>query len=395
MKYTSKFFLLLLVFFALWAESDSKKAESKLFVRVLLEEKECANKPLWEINSEDKMLVIDLENPSRKLISQQLHVNAEEDINILEADKVMLDKLHMIRIIPRDGYVCINGIWYQGSLNICLEDKRVLLINSLDLEDYIFSVIKSEGWPGWPVEVNKVFAIASRSYVIAKVLEAQQQGKKYHIKNTNAHQRYNGYHDTMEIRTAVNETRDIFLAFDGQPILAMFDICCGGVIPAKKKGVNFNHAPYLARTYACTYCKPFKVFNWSATYPLEEIEQLFKPHVPELKNLKEIKVTKKDDAGLVTEVLLKASSGYHYVRGKKVYSTLKKVRSLCFSVERKKSKSIELKGRGFGHHMGLCQWGTRRMVQEGWPADRILKFFYPGTTFMRLTAPQTQEQTYA
>jgi len=393
MKYEYNFFFILVLLFTLTADSEEVVKEDtsdpKLFVRVLLEEKKLANNSpqtsTWEFEGEGPLVVVDLENPGNKSICKTVRVTVHNDgLLVVDPKQTLFERARLLQIIPRDGYVRIGQTWYQGTVYICAQEDTAHLINSVDLENYIFSVIKSEGWPGWPTEVNKVFAITSRSYVIAKVMEAQHQGRLYHIKNTNIHQKYNGYHDSEDLRRAVNDTKDLFLAHDGQPILAMFDICCGGVIPAKKNGVNFNHAPYLARTYACTYCKNYKVYSWSSTYSLDELETVFKHQIPNLKKLKEVKITKKDNAGLVQEISLKAASGYHYLKGKKIYSALKKNKSLCFGIK-KRNKNIIFEGKGYGHHMGLCQWGARRMVDEGWSCGRILQFFYPGTSFMRLT----------
>ena len=82
-----------------------------------------------------------------------------------------------------------------------------------------------------PLEVNKAFAIASRSYALVKYLEGAKSKKPYHIKNTNVHQTYNGFHTNPVLIQAVKETSGVILTYDKKPILAMFDCCCGDVIP--------------------------------------------------------------------------------------------------------------------------------------------------------------------
>ena len=83
--------------------------------------------------------------------------------------------------------------------------------------------------------------------VIAKFLETKNKKKFYHVKNTNKHQTYQGVLNCPILQKAVDETKGIILTYNKKPILAMFDICCGGVIPANMKHVNFKHAPYLAK----------------------------------------------------------------------------------------------------------------------------------------------------
>jgi stage II sporulation protein D len=91
----------------------------------------------------------------------------------------------------------------------------------------------------------------------------------------------------------------------------------------------------------------------------------------------------KDKAGLVTEVRLRGPKAQVTISGKKLYSMLKDIKSFSFDVH-KKSGKIVFTGRGFGHHLGLCQWGARQMVRDEWGYKSILRYYYPGTRFMQL-----------
>jgi len=281
------------------------------------------------------------------------------------------------------GYGECNGTAYDGDFFIVLHKEKFLCINQVDLEDYIAAVLRTESWPGWPLEVNKVFAIACRSYVMFKVLEAKRSGRKYHVKNTNAHQTYRGRHDVPMLKMAVAQTRGMVLGFEGKPILAMFDCCCGGVVPAHIADFDFNKAPYLARTYACTHCEQSSLYSWQVSYEHTIFETLLEQYKQDIVRLSDIHVTKKDKAGLVTHVRLKGPKHTTIIPGKKLYSLLKEVKSFHFDVH-KKSNKIVFTGRGFGHHIGLCQWGARQMVRDGWDYKSILRFYYPGAYFMHL-----------
>jgi stage II sporulation protein D len=50
----------------------------------------------------------------------------------------------------------------------------------------------------------------------------------------------------------------------------------------------------------------------------------------------------------------------------------------------KKAGMIVVSGRGFGHHLGLCQWGARQMVREGCDYKQILRYYYPETYFIKI-----------
>jgi len=301
----------------------------------------------------------------------------------LYVNKVRYDD-EILFIVPTKHATAFDANEYQGSFVIARKNDSVYLINSLDLEDYVFSVLRTESWPGWPLEVNKVFAVACRSYAIAMIMRSKSSKLPYHIKNTNVHQTYTGIHECPLLKTAVEETRGVFVSYEGKPIIAMFDGCCGGVVPAHIKGFNFTGAPYLARPYACTYCRSCKLYSWQAHYSANALTSMMKKTAPTIKKLKDIKVTKKDKAGLVQEVTLHSPRGAARVPGKKFYSSLKGIKSYCFTIH-KHADTVTFKGRGYGHHLGLCQWGAREMVRRGWQYRDILQFYYPNTTFMRLT----------
>lgn len=286
---------------------------------------------------------------------------------------------------PINGVVRCNGKRYQGAFYIQRDKNSYYLINILPLEDYVFSVLKTESWPGWPLEVNKVFAIACRSYLLHQLLTSRAQKLPYHIKNTNHHQTYTGMHDCPVIAQAVQETQGIFLGYQGKPILAMFDCCCGGVVPASIEGsVDFKKAPYLGRDYACTFCKNCKIFKWSISYDLDQFIDLIQEGSSTIiHDIKDVKVSRKDKAGLVKGVTVTTPRGLVAFGAQQMYRLFKEVKSYCFAIT-KKGKKVTLSGQGYGHHVGLCQWGAREMVNRGFDHQKILAFYYPETAFMKL-----------
>lgn len=289
-----------------------------------------------------------------------------------------------IRIISKSGCVGVDNHRFHGSLSIVKDNDRLLVINHVDLENYVCSVLKTESWPGWPLEVNKAFAIASRSYALATMKKADTVKNPYHIKNTNAHQTYYGVHADPIIRQAVEQTRSMCLMHKKEPALAMFDSCCGGVIPAHIADFDFEKVPYLARTYPCKHCKRCRIYSWKSELRLDDINKHIAKLLKKSGKINDFKIAKKDKAGLVRELHVKQGKESHTVSGKQLYGAMKDIKSFCYNVERKKDTFI-FSGRGFGHHIGICQWGAREMVRDGWSYKRILNFYYPGTTITKLT----------
>lgn len=364
---------------------SSRRRAKDCTVRVMLEEKEELRTEPWVLQSSQGFTVSDPCNASEKkqIASSKLVITVKRDGMIYLNNKPFYEG--QIFIQPHALSSIFNGNEYRGPMWIVADENGVKIINCIGLEDYVESVLCTESWPGWPLEVNKVFAIASRTYVIAMVQRAKASNCLYHVRNTNKHQTYSGGTAPDVIKQAVKETEGVFLTYKNQPITAMFDACCGGIITAKMSGFNFSGSPYLARNYACKYCKGCRMYAWHARYPVQEfIATLKNKDGISVRKIRDIRVNKTDKAGIVKEVLIKGATHNHFISAKKIYSLFsKKVKSLSFTVE-KKGDTIIFKGNGLGHQVGLCQWGAREMVRLGFDYKSILDFYYPGTQLMRL-----------
>lgn len=349
-------------------------------VKVLLAQAHHSKPTVWVFKSENQF---NIHNPSIK----NLNVKKSFDnvrIEIID-HKIYLNgqrcKYNHLILNPISSPIAVNGNLYHGNFIIRKQHDNIFLINQVELEEYICSVLKTESWPGWPKEVNKAFAIASRSYVLAQMLQARKSGLLYHIKNSNYHQTYSGIHNDTNLKAAVLETKNIILGYDGMPILAMFDSCCGGIIPAHIEGFDFKKYPYLARTVRCTHCKLVKIYSWQAAYSDLEFKKIIKSALPNIRTIKKI-ATQKDKAGTVKSLVIHGHKESHSIDARTMYALFKDIKSFSYSINFN-TNTITLDGTGFGHHLGLCQWGAREMINKGYSHRDILNFYYPGAKFMK------------
>jgi len=388
----SKKIILALIFCMMLHADEQKMLDNALlpvqnFTVYVLLDKKSKQGPLWEIKSDEGFWLSDPFKPEKREKYTKTSCCFENKEGKIFVDGRRL-AIKRICIEPIKGELSFGGRTYSGLLYLLPKEKEFHLINGVDLEEYVCSVLCSESWPGWPLEVNKVFAIAQRSYLVAQMLRARgkkQLGKGflYDLGCTNKHQTYRGSHKFASLRQAVDETRGVVLSHSKRPILAMYDTCCGGIIPSGIKELNFEKAPYLSRPYPCTSCTKSKAFSWKASYTVNEVIQLLKAAGKKAGKIERIAVVKKDAAGLTERVLIKTKNGNIFLSKKEVYKIFKDIKSYCFSAV-KQGNTIVFNGKGYGHHVGLCQWGARQMVKEGWDYTSILRFYYPGTTFMKL-----------
>ncbi|MBY0353376.1 SpoIID/LytB domain-containing protein [Candidatus Babeliales bacterium] len=309
-----------------------------------------------------------------------------------------------LAVTPIDGILHFDNRSYQGTLNIRIdkEKKALLLINKISLDDYIYSVLRFESLSYWPLEMQKVQAVASRTYAVYQMLEARtKRGKNvgYDIKNTNFHQVYRGAHDCTHLRKAVEETHNLILTHNKGVALTMFDICCGGVVPSDMKKAD-PKKPYLYRTNQCTFCEKKSLFKWQEHLcPIEMLKQLkankkVAHHLRPIKEITHMVVHERDKAGIAHKIRIANNEKSVIVPAADVKASLEtKLKSLALDVKLRNEK-VMLTGRGFGHNLGLCQLGARELVAQGWNFKDILAFYYPSTNLARLrpTTKATQHE---
>ena len=305
----------------------------------------------------------------------------------------------VVTLSNRQSNIVLDGQEYRGSIIFALssKDKKLYVINKLDLEDYVYAVLRAESYPTWPNEMQKIQAIISRSYAIHQIMEKKKGGKSkksppphYDIKRNTYHQRYNGDHTYHHLRQAVDETKGLILTYRDDAALTMFDACCGGSIPAYIKGINFEVAPYLARMKPCHFCKDYCLYRWKRKITIDDFYRYLKNYKPTAKKLfsghkiLSATVEDRDRAGVVHSVKIRQPRGGFFISGKDLWMSMNNLmRSQNFTIK-KTNKHLYIFGRGFGHQIGLCQRGARELVRQGKKCKEILQFYYPNTTLAKL-----------
>jgi stage II sporulation protein D len=369
--------------------TPAPKKNKSFSLRVLLDEPLEENDS-YTIDSSAGIVLVPSENLTEKKSTKKPVIFSLKQGKILLNNKEQ--KSSSFSLFSRSGkeYLIYKGKRYNGSFIMCVHNGLLYLMNLIDSQDYVSSVLHKESWPGWPHEFNKVLAICCRTYALEKVIKARTRRKKgsakvpYDIKNSTIHQTYQGIHSNEKLNQAVAETAGIIITYQAKPIEAMFDACCGGALPAKMAGVNFTKAPYLARTTVCSYCKKCPNYRWQAVFSSDALKSAFGQDLSVIKKIKKVTVSKKDGAGYVQELLFSDKHKTITLTGKRVYNALnKKIKSMRFTVQAQ-GNTFVFNGQGYGHGLGLCQWGAREMVEKGSSYKKVLAFYYPHTTLMRV-----------
>lgn len=385
--YTALCILLVHGFFAHTKHTEhEEKPSKKFFVRVLLEEKDAQAGVLWKLSGSGNFTISDLVDPLRRQTIKASHLTIG-----LRGDSVLTINgkrlgSGSIKIEPTHGCTTHGNLTYQGTFYVVKHENRMQLINRIELEDYVDSGVRWEMIPGWPAASLEAGAIAYRTYVVATLKSVRESNKKkglrYDIRCTPVHQTYKGTHSCTSIHDAVKKTRGLIITYHKEPIMALYDSCCGGIIPIRRANVDFEKAPYLARPYPCTHCKPCTYYSWTASYTLKELTHCLSPALPAKGPITDVKITSKDKAGCALGLKIKIKNQWLDFPIAKLPHLAKHIKSCTISVSRR-GRNVKFKGKGFGHQLGFCQWGSKALAQKGWDYKRILRFYYPGTKVMK------------
>ncbi len=265
----------------------------------------------------------------------------------------------------------VNGKFYRGAIWLKPAPvSQVSAINVLDLEDYLLSVVPSEMPSHWPLEALKAQAIAARSYAVANLKVDNLEG--YDLKSTTEDQVYSGVDvENDATNLAVAGTSGVVLKCNGKVIPAFFHSTSGGYTELAENvwGMSF---PFLKSVPDYDDESPY--FVWSKHLPVTELEQQLTKTGQDLGQVLGIFVLSRGQSSRTKHLLIAGSNGEQVLTGEE-FRRLAKLPSSNFNVSYLEDGYL-IEGHGFGHGLGLSQWGAKNLAQKGYNAAQILTYYY-------------------
>lgn len=282
-------------------------------------------------------------------------------------------------IMPQgeDGVVGVNGKLYRGSLLVNANVKtpdNFNVINVLDVEDYLLSVVPSEMPSSWPLEALKAQAIAARSYAISNIGKNGSQG--FDVRPTIEDQVYSGVQSEQESSNqAVAETRGLVLYHCDKVVTAFFHSTSGGCTETAEN-VWSRPVPYLKSVP--DYDDGSPLFTWTRTVSVGQLEAALARTKRDVGGLLAILPVSRGNSSRVKMLLVTGTRGTTYITGEQIRGMLS-LPSSCFNVGHA-SEAYVFAGRGFGHGLGLSQYGAKGLAEQGYNAPNILSHYFKDVT---------------
>lgn len=286
-----------------------------------------------------------------------------------------------VRIAPEsDAAISLNGRRLRGTIEITKQkDQTLLVINHISLEDYLRGVLSKEAPDYWPAESLKAVAIAARTYAVYQ--RFTKRDVEYDVTGDVLSQDYGGKSEEKIATTkAVKATAGIILLAHGRLFPTFYHSTCGGITEHARVMGDFDLEP-LRGGIVCTFCAASPFYRWQRRLSRADVGwALRKSARGSIGTVNGLRVTRRSETGRAQEIAVVGSNQTIRLTGFEFRSIFgfDRIRSAFFSV-RPIGESFVLDGRGWGHGVGMCQWGAAELARRGFSAAEILAYYYPGT----------------
>lgn len=286
-------------------------------------------------------------------------------------------------------YIIVNlfikdeEIKFKYTSNMMVRVKQDDEIIKVPFEDYIVGVLAGEMPVSFELEALKAQAVAARSYVMKKM--QANIDKEYDVVDTVMNQVYlddehlqevwkDDYTNNInKIKQAVLETFNEYLEYDGKVVDAMFFSTSVGYTENSEE-VFTSKVPYL-RSVESTWDSISPVYEVNYTFSLEDFYNKLNLSYSETLNIELLDTT---STGRVKKLKINGVT----LEGNTVVSNLK-LKSNHFTIKLDNNK-IYITTKGYGHGVGMSQYGAQAMALEGYKYDEILKYYYQGVEIKKI-----------
>lgn len=265
----------------------------------------------------------------------------------------------------------------SGTIQLLRRGKSLLVINHVDLEEYVKGVVPAEVNATWHLEMLKVQAVAARTYALYQQMLSPT--RSYDVVAGIQDQVYRGRQGIdARVALAVESTRGLVVTYQGAPIYAAFSSTAAG-LTEDAMNVWSKDLPYL-KGVECPFDVESPFYQWKVSIKLDTLEKRLRKQGFSIGTISEISPLAHSRAGRVATLSIRHSDGELIIRGEDLRKVVgyTVVPSTQFTME-SIADDLILSGYGAGHAVGLCQWGAKELAELGYSFASILNYYYPGT----------------
>lgn len=303
------------------------------------------------------------------------------------------------------GSLLINGAAYRGQYRfVATSPGRFDVVNDVDIDEYLYSVVSRELYPNWHEEAYRAQAVAARTYALYEK-NVRRETRHWDVWPDERSQVYGGLAaETPKSRSSVDDTRGIVLAFgpegDERIFKAYFSSCCGGVTQNVEDVFGETPMKALSAQHVGPVCSASTKFNWGPiVIPKTELARRFalygqKKGSPEqhIQAVRSVTISQRNAFGRPIRFQVIDGQGlqysWHAEQLRWAVNTDGAPGTTLFSsyVENIITESDRIRfigGHGYGHGVGMCQWCLQARALAGIKHEDMLLYAYPGAKLLR------------
>ena len=271
----------------------------------------------------------------------------------------------------------------SGVVHLVRRGKGFLVINRVDIEEYVKGVVPAEVSSTWHPEMLKAQAVAARTYALyQQMLSATRD---YDVASTVQDQVYRGKEGIdVGILRAVEDTRGLVVTYQDAPIYAAFSSTAAG-LTEDAMNVWSKEYPYL-KGVECPFDLASPYYQWKSSFKIDTLEQNLRQQGFSVGTIATMAPLSFSRGGRVAKLRILHSGGELILRGEELRKVVGYtiIPSTQFAIE-SIGQDVVLSGFGAGHAVGMCQWGAKELAELGYSFSTILQYYYPGTELQNMT----------
>jgi stage II sporulation protein D len=303
---------------------------------------------------------------------------------------------------------------YQGTVIFEQAGASTLyLINKLPLERYLRGVVPSEiiSTRQEYYQAIKAQAICARTYAIDRILHPRSE--KFDIYGSMMDQVYGGYTKGVPLSDeAVKESEHIILLYHDRPAKIFYHSTCGGILESADAVLIEEEIPFLKTAKDIIggefACRMSPKFRWQETRTLEQLDSSFaflfhkepaSAHPEDTLNLVlQMRILNRTESGRLDSLQINYRDTSFVLSGNRIRQFFAwpcggYLWSNLFTIHQEGDSTVVLSGAGYGHGVGMCQYGAMQMSKDGFQYYHILSKYFPGTILGRTTQVQEMHET--
>lgn len=319
-----------------------------------------------------------------------------------------------LQLVSSSPYLKLEQHFYRDRLWVhpdATQDKCVL-VNHIDLENYLLGVVNAEVSSDWDKKALDSQTIAARTFALFRIQEGRRSEKSaqriYDLDSSTSNQVYEGaLSEHPLVAQSIQRTRGQVL-YDkrrNRLIKAFYHSTCGGQTTTAQSVWEANR--YHTSSQKCGFCQISPRFKWQ--YEISEMDLIKALQLPIGASQVELHPLRTDDSGRLVSLEIswvekglekrsEPASENHAIKGEEIARSKKVMTanhfrlalgarllpSTLFSWE-KKAAGFFFQGRGYGHGVGMCQWGAKALAEKaGKSANQILSHYYPEAVLKKI-----------